>query len=115
MGFSNGAWAAAETALAQPGEWQQLVLIAMKVSLDAAKLRGAGIERVVLAAGDHDGSAHSMQSEAKKLNAAGLPALYLSLGKVGHTFPRDMASRMETALQWLETPQNQGDQRVTKN
>jgi hypothetical protein len=56
-----------------------------------------------------------MQSEAKKLNAAGIPALYLSLGKVGHTFPRDLPSRMETALQWLESPQNEADPRITRN
>ncbi len=104
IGFSNGASAAAEAAIAQPGEWQHLILLAMKVSLDVNKLKKAGVERIVFAAGEHDMSAHSMQLEAKRLNTAGLPTLYLSLGKVGHTFPRDLPTRLETALGWLESP-----------
>jgi predicted esterase len=101
MGFSSGAYFAVQTALGEPGRWRGLVLMAMDLQLDAAALRRAGIERVVLAAGDLDGARATMKSQADALAAAGLEARFVSLGPVGHHFAVDMADRMTDALAWV--------------
>lgn len=108
IGFSNGAYFAAEVACAEPGRWTGLVLLSMKLDLDGARLARAGVARVVLAAGDRDESRASMKALAARLSAehAGAPgaapdAHFLSLGDVGHTFPADMGARMCGAVTWV--------------
>jgi predicted esterase len=101
MGFSNGAYFAAEVAQAEPGRWTGLVLLSMRLELDVARLRAAGIRRVVLGAGDKDGARDSMQRLAARTDAAGLPARFISLGPVGHEFPPDMGARMCDAIAWV--------------
>jgi predicted esterase len=87
LGYSNGAYFAAALAQAEPGRWSGLVLMSMKLDLDAAALRGAGVRRVVLAAGEQDGARIAMEALAGKLDAAGFPVRFLSLGPGGHAFP----------------------------
>jgi predicted esterase len=108
VGFSNGAYFAAEVACAEPGRWTGLVLLSMKLDLDGARLARAGVTRVVLAAGERDGSSASMRAlaakleEARKASARAAPEVrYLSLGDVGHTFPPDMGARMCEAITWV--------------
>jgi predicted esterase len=103
IGFSNGAYFAAEVACAEPGRWTGLVLMSMKLDLDPARLRQAGVTRVVLAAGDRDEARASMQALAARLsgNAGGPAAKFMSLGDVGHAFPSDMGKRMCDALSWV--------------
>jgi predicted esterase len=101
VGFSNGAFVAVQVALAEPGRWSGLVLMSADVALDANQLRGAGVKRVVLAAGDWDGTRGSLQASAQRLKASGLDARYLSLGPVGHSFARDMDARMLEAISWV--------------
>ena len=109
MGFSNGAYFAAEVACSEPGRWSGLVLMSMKLDLDAKRLARAGVTRVVLAAGDRDGARTSMEALAARLNrepgdGRGGPALearYMSLGDVGHAFPSDMGARMCAAIAWV--------------
>jgi predicted esterase len=101
MGFSNGAYFAAEVAQGEPGRWTGLVLLSMRLELDVARLRAAGIRRVVLGAGDRDGARDSMQRLVARTDAAGLPARFISLGPVGHEFPPDMAARMCDAIAWV--------------
>jgi pimeloyl-ACP methyl ester carboxylesterase len=109
IGFSNGAYFAAEVASAEPGRWTGLVLLSMKLDLDAARLGRAGVARVVLAAGDRDESRPAMQALAARLASDtsgpnGSPALesrYMSLGDVGHEFPRDMGAKMCEAISWV--------------
>jgi predicted esterase len=101
VGFSNGAFVAVQVALAEPGRWSGLVLMSADVALDANQLRGAGVKRVVLAAGDRDGTRASLQASAQRLKASGLDARYLSLGPVGHSFARDMDARMLDAISWV--------------
>jgi predicted esterase len=103
VGYSNGAYFAAEVAESEPGRWSGLVLLSMRLDLDAARLRAAGVRRVVLAAGDKDGARSSMQALAERTNAAGgggLRVRFMSLGKGGHEFPSDMPSRMCVAIAW---------------
>jgi len=102
LGFSNGAYFAAEVACAEPGRWTGLVLMSMKLDLDAARLRAAGVRRVALAAGDQDASRASMEALARRLDGRrGLAARFMSLGPVAHTFPPDMADRMCAAIAWV--------------
>jgi predicted esterase len=103
IGFSNGAYFAAEVARHEPGRWTGLVLMSMKLDLDAAQLAAAGVRRVILAAGDEDAARTSMRGLADRLDASGqaLHARFMSLGAVGHTFPPDMAARMCEAIAWV--------------
>ncbi len=101
IGYSNGAYFAAEVACAEPGRWTGLVLISMKLEIDPARLRSAGIRRVVLASGDHDGARTSMQRLADRLARHGVDATFKSLGPGGHEFPPDMDARMCEAIAWV--------------
>jgi predicted esterase len=101
IGYSNGAYFAAELARTQPGRWPGLVLIGMRLDLDPARLRAAGVRRVALAAGDQDDTRSSMQALAQKLDDGGLPSRFVSLGRGGHAFPADMPARMCDAIAWV--------------
>jgi predicted esterase len=101
IGYSNGAYFAVEIALAESGRWSGLVLLSMRLELDAARLRAAGIQRIVLAAGEKDGARTSMQALADRTDAAGLPTRFTSLGPGGHEFPADMSARMCEAVAWV--------------
>jgi predicted esterase len=101
LGFSNGAYFAAEVACSEPGRWNGLVLMSMKLDLDAKRLARAGVKRVLLAAGDRDESRTSMAALARRLDGAGVEARFASLGDVGHAFPSDMGARMCEAIAWV--------------
>jgi predicted esterase len=101
IGYSNGAYFAAAVARAEPGRWTGLVLLSMKLRLDPAQLRAAGIRRVVLAAGERDPAAPSMTALAARLESGGLEARFMSLGPGGHPFPPDIADRMCDAVSWV--------------
>jgi len=103
VGYSNGAYFAAEIAMHEPGRWTGLVLLSMRLDLDADRLRTAGVRRVVLAAGDRDGSRDTMQAQAARLTAAGLPARFMSLGDVGHELPvpPGIDGTLSEALEWV--------------
>jgi len=100
VGYSNGAYFAVEVAEFEPGKWTGLVLLSMRLEIDATRLRAAGVRRVVLAAGDQDGARASMRSLAESTDAAGLPTRFMSLGAAGHELPRDIAARMCVAIAW---------------
>lgn len=100
-GYSNGAWFAADIALHEPQRWTGLVLLSMQLDLDAARLRAAGIARVVLAAGDRDLASGSMRALAASLDRAGLPARFVSLGPGGHELPADVAERLREPVAWV--------------
>ena len=57
LGYSNGAYFAAEVAMHEPGKWSGLVLLSMHLDLTASRLLAAGIRRVVVGAADQ--GAHS--------------------------------------------------------
>lgn len=106
VGYSNGAYFAAEIAVHEPGRWTGLVLLSMRVDLDADRLRAAGVRRVVLAAGDRDGSRDVMRAQADRLTAAGFPARFMSLGDVGHELPvpPGIDATLAEALAWVGQP-----------
>ncbi len=119
LGFSNGAYFAAEVACAEPGRWSGLVLMSMKLDLDPKRLARAGVKRVVLAAGDKDESRAAMQALATRLATGGqvgsggapLEARFMSLGDVGHAFPSDMGARMCDAIAWVHADLGVQDRR----
>jgi predicted esterase len=101
VGYSNGAYFAVEVAEAEPGKWTGLVLLSMRLELDAARLRRAGVRRIVLAAGDRDAARASMRTLSARTDAAGLPTRFMSLGPGGHELPSDMDARMCSAIAWV--------------
>ena len=101
LGYSNGAYFAAEVACAERGRWSGLVVLSMKVDVDGARLKAAGVKRVVLAAGDRDAARTSMQAAAARLVEQGVAARFVSLGPGGHEFPPDMARRMCSVVAWV--------------
>jgi predicted esterase len=101
IGFSLGALRAMDLAHEGGGKYPYVILIGAKVYPNAKKLRAAGVQRIVLAAGEHDMMKAHMLAQAKKLARQGFPAVFMSLGKVGHTFPKDMDARVARATAWL--------------
>ncbi|HEY6462352.1 MAG TPA: hypothetical protein VIY73_19425, partial [Polyangiaceae bacterium] len=76
MGYSNGAYFAAEIAQAEAGKWAGLVLLSMHLELEPARLKAAGVKRVVLGAADKDGARDSMKALAAKLDAGGVTSRF---------------------------------------
>jgi predicted esterase len=103
VGYSNGAYFAVEVAEFEPGRWTGLVLLSMRLELDVARLRAAGIQRIVLAAGDRDGARASLHALAASTDAAGLPTRFMSLGPGGHELPNDIQARMCIAISWVRS------------
>jgi predicted esterase len=101
MGFSNGAYFAVEVACSEPDRWTGLVLLSMRLDLDVARLKAAGVRRIVLGAGEKDAAHDAMQSLAQRTDADGLPTRFVSLGDVGHQFPPDVDARMCDAIAWV--------------
>lgn len=101
IGYSNGAYFALEVACAERGKWPGLILLSMKLRVDAGRMRAAGVRRVLLAAGDRDGARASMEQTAEQLEAGGVEARFMSLGPGGHPLPADMADRMVEAIRWV--------------
>jgi predicted esterase len=101
VGFSLGGSRALSLAEAGNGKYRYVIVIAAKVYPSADKLRQAGVERIVLAAGDYDMTHAHLVAQAKRLARQGFPVAFMSMGKVGHTFPRDLPERMTRAFAWL--------------
>jgi predicted esterase len=106
IGWSRGAFAArdilyADVAAGAAPRFTSLVLIAADVTPDPVKLRKAGIRRVFLTAGDQDGSRGTMKRATDKLNAAGIPARFASLGPIGHWLPDDFDARLAPGIAWV--------------
>lgn len=102
VGFSLGGIAAVQIAQASSsGKYAGLVVIASLVHPDAAALEKAGIQRVVLAAGDQDMTSAPLQQDARILAQQGMPTRFVSLGKFGHGYPPDMEARMREPMTWV--------------
>jgi predicted esterase len=101
VGYSNGAYFAAEVACAEPGRWPGLVLMSMKLALDPARLRAAGVRRVVVASAEHDDARPSMEALARSIEGAGVEARFVSLGPGSHMLPPDVGARMCEPIAWV--------------
>lgn len=101
IGFSLGAIRGMDVAHQGAGKYRGVILIGAKIYPDAKRLRAAGVERIVLAAGEHDMMKWHMVAQTKKLVRHGFPAAFMSMGKIGHAFPADLTERMQKALSWV--------------
>jgi predicted esterase len=101
VGFSLGGIAAVQIAQGSSGTYDGLVVIASQVHPDAAALKKAGIQRVVLAAGDLDMTSAPLQQDARSLAQQGVPTRFVSLGKFGHGYPADLQDRMREPMRWV--------------
>jgi predicted esterase len=102
VGFSLGGIAAVRIVQASPrGTYMGLVVIDSQVRPDASALRRAGVQRVVLAAGDLDLTSAPLRQSANELAAHGVETRFVSLGRVGHGYPADMQERMREPMQWV--------------
>jgi predicted esterase len=104
VGFSLGGIAAVRIAQSEKdghGRYVGLVVIASQVHPDGTLLARAGVKRVVLAAGDLDMTSAPLQADARALNRVGLPTRFVSLGRVGHGYPADMADIMSEPIAWV--------------
>jgi predicted esterase len=106
IGFSLGAFAALDVAQNSQGRFRHLVLIAGRVEPDPVRLEKAGIDGVLLAAGERDMTRAHLGAVADRLKRRGVRSRFMSLGDVGHTFAPDMNAWLESALQWLENRPN---------
>lgn len=106
VGFSLGGIRGMDLAHQGQGKWQGVILIGAKVYPDPVKLRAAGVERVLLAAGDYDMMSPHMAAQARKLIRRGYPAAFMSLGKVGHRFPDHYEEYLSRALRWVKGEDN---------
>jgi predicted esterase len=109
IGWSRGAYAARDilhTLAEQPnltslgGRFRGVVFLAAQIAPDVDKLRAAGIERVVMAAGEQDGAKPARVASVARLQKKGIPARFVSLGKIGHVWPNDFDARMREPIAW---------------
>jgi predicted esterase len=105
VGFSRGAFVARDVAYARPGRYRGLVLLGAALKPDPKRLRDSGIRRVVLGAGDFDGSAPTMRQAARLLERGGLEARFVSLGPIYHALPGDLEDRLREAFAWIRDAQ----------
>lgn len=101
VGFSLGAFAAVDIAHKGEGKWQYVVLLGAKIEPNARLMAQAGVERVLLGSGDFDMMKWHMVEQSRRLDRTGMPATYMSMGRVGHWFSPDMDAWMSGALAWL--------------
>ena len=82
------------------GSYRGLVLIAADVAPDRALLEGAGVSRVVLAAGELDASFAPLRNAAARLAQEGFDVRFVSLGKIGHTYQTTEKEALRDAIVW---------------
>jgi predicted esterase len=101
IGFSRGAFVARDVAYARPGRFRGLILLGAVIQPDPARLKAAGVRRVVMAAGEYDMARPTMRRSAAAMSAAGLPSRYVSLGRIGHALPDNLEGVLRDALRWI--------------
>jgi predicted esterase len=97
IGFSLGAFVAMDLANRAPSRWSRVVLIGAKITPLVSHL-SRGKTTFVLGAGELDLSYQHMRRTTRTLQAAGIDASFLSLGRVGHRFAEDMDGWVTRAL-----------------
>src|SRR5262249_14773161 len=96
IGFSLGAFVAADLVRRASPRWSRVLLIGAKVDVDARSLERHGVQRLLFAAGDYDRANSHMAGTARRLSRAGLDVSFRSLGPVGHRFALDMDAWSES-------------------
>ena len=99
IGFSQGAYAARNLILAQPGKYRAALFIGADISTTSDSFRKAGITRVAFAAGRYDMMRKPLEKEAANVKADGFPTRFVDLGAVGHTYvPASNAAELRDTI-----------------
>jgi predicted esterase len=100
IGFSLGAFRALDLAHAGRGRYPRVILIGAKIYPNAALLRAAGVERLLLASGDWDMMRGHMTERTRALQRLGFSAAFQSYGPIGHAFPAEFSPLLQRSLSW---------------
>jgi predicted esterase len=106
VGFSLGSFVALDVAQRQKGQWKNLILIGAKIEPDAKLLKEAGVESVLLGAGNRDMMKNHMVGVAKRLEKQGVRVRFMGMGDVGHWFSSDMDAWLAEGMAWLDAKPN---------
>ena len=100
VGFSQGAFVALDLTARHLGRYRGLVLIGADVAPSRAMLDASGVDRIVFAAGDLDGSSAPMKRAAEHLRREGMDARFVSLGRIGHSYETPEKEALRDAIVW---------------
>jgi pimeloyl-ACP methyl ester carboxylesterase len=100
VGFSQGSYVALDLVKTGRAKFRGLVLLGAEMHPSPERLRDAGVSRIVLGAGAHDGAYASMKDEAQKMNVDGLDVRFVDLGNVGHTYAAENTEALRAAIAW---------------
>jgi predicted esterase len=106
IGWSRGAFAARDILYTGTARFRGVILLSAALSPKPSLFKAAGIRRAVLATGDLDGSRTTMLHAVDRLNAAGIATKFVSLGRIGHWLPRDLADTLRDAIAWVTAPES---------
>lgn len=104
IGFSQGSFLALDLLKTRLARARALVLLGADVHPSVTRLRAAGVERVVLGSGSRDAPYASLVRETARLEAEGMPARFVDLGAVGHTYATEAPAALHDAIAWAATP-----------
>ena len=101
VGFSQGGYVALDLVKSHRGHFCGLVLLAApEAHPSAEKLHAAGVERVVLGAGQRDSARFELMKDAKRLASEGMDVKFIDLGDVGHTYAAEHPEVLSDAIAW---------------
>ena len=100
-GFSMGAYAAYQIALAHPGRWPYLILTESNVELDKARLERAGVKAVALIAGEIGSQVGGERKTAARLERQGYHARLWVMKGAGHHYSADIDEIMAEAIRFV--------------
>jgi predicted esterase len=102
LGFSQGAYVAADLVTAYPNKVRAALFVGANVRPQKDALVRSGVKKVAFTAGLYDGTHGYLAESARLLAAAGYPAQFRSLGKVGHTYVGDPEARaLDSLISWM--------------
>lgn len=102
LGFSQGAYVAADLVTAYPNKIRAALFVGANVRPQKDALVRSGVKKVAFTAGLYDGTYGYLAESARLLAAEGYPAQFRSLGKVGHTYVGDAEARaIDSLVSWM--------------
>ncbi len=104
-GFSRGGWAARAIAAMHPGRWPYLIVNEADVKLTAGGLRRAGVEAIVMIAGERGSSVAGERATVEALKREGFPARLIVMPGAGHYYSANIDDLMTEAIDFLVSSQ----------
>jgi predicted esterase len=102
LGFSQGAFVAADFIRAYPKRIRAAVLVGAEVRLSKRELEKTSVTKVGFAAGRNDASYLYLRESFRALDAASFATQFRDLGKVGHTYiGEDEATSIDSLVSWI--------------